>query len=248
MANQSETRLPKSVLDRIDSLRNLSKAHLNMLAEILRADDGKVFPVDLVILAVIQRSLRLIEGFTFLLERQNVLCAVPLIRLQIDSIMRLYACWLVADYNTVASRLLDGASLRRLKSTDGHSLTDSYLRQKVSEVYPFVGSVYDKTSGFIHLSTPHMLSPVKSISNRQLSISVGCQSTGRQWTEDEMVEAIDGFAEATKSLLHLCHSWLVTKKKGAALRQRSNTNPSKSNVKSTPATIKSTSSSINSTT
>lgn len=220
---------PKSVLDRIDSLRNLSKAHLNLLAEIVRADDGKVFPVDLVILAVIQRSLCLIEGFTFLLERQNVLCAVPLIRLQIDSIMRLYACWLVADYNTVASYLLDGASLRRLKSTDGHSLTDSYLRQKVSQIYPWVNSVYDKTSAFIHLSTPHMVSPVEFISNRQLSISVGCQTTGRQWTEDEMLEAIDAFAEATNSLLHLCHSWLVTKKKGAALRQPANTNPSKSN-------------------
>lgn len=189
-----------------------------MFGKIIRADEGKLFGVDLVIFAVMQRSLSLIDGFIVLLRQRNILCAAPLIRLQIDSIMRLYACWLVADYNAVAFQLLDGASLSKLKSTDGHSLTDSYLRRKVSEIYPWVESVYHKTSGFIHLSTPHMLSPVKSISISQASISVGCQATGRQWTEREMIDAVEGFTQATNSLLHLRNSWLVTKRRDAPIQ------------------------------
>lgn len=226
MSDQSETSLSKAVLDRVSSLADLSQTHLTMVDEIIRADQGNLFPVDLVVLAVVQRSLSLIDGFTMLLRRRNVLCASPLIRLQIDSILRLYSFCLVPDYNTVASALLNGTSLRNVKSKEGHPLTDAYLRNKVSQIYPWVNSVYDKTSGFVHLSTPHMLSPVKSVSNRRMSIAIDAESTGRQWSETEMLEALDGFAEATKVLLHLCNSWLVTKKKGATLRKRRNSHPS----------------------
>jgi hypothetical protein len=131
--------------------------------------------------------------------------------------MRLYACWLVDDPNSVALHLLKGHPVKKVKSKDGHLLTDSYLHQKVSEIYPWVSRVYQKVSGFIHLSRPHMMAPVNRMDHneRTISIRIGNDTTGRKWTEDEMIEAIAAFTEATRSLLHLCGSWLVTKQKAA---------------------------------
>jgi hypothetical protein len=215
IVEQNKCELSETVRSRITFLRNLSNTHLDMLYEIIRSDDGNVYDVDLVIYAVIQRSLSLIDGFCLLVERQNVLCAAPLIRLQIDSLMRLNACRLVADPHLIVLHLLKEQPLKKVKSNDGRSLTDRYLHKKVSEIYPWVSTVYQKVSGFIHLSLPHMIAPIQSITEGEMTISVSSNSASRKWTENEMIEAIDAFTEATNALLHLCGSWLVTKQKVA---------------------------------
>ena len=60
-----------------------------------------------------------------------------------------------------------------------------------------------------------MLAPVVEINSlsRSFTFSVGKQGQERPWTENEMIESIEAFAEATKCILHLAYSWLVTKKK-----------------------------------
>lgn len=214
--------LPRTVVDRIAHLRSSYKEHLRLLQEILGADRGNLFGVDLVIIAVIQRSLSLIDGFTVMVERRNVLCAAPLLRLQLDSVMRLYACCLVDDPHSIALRLLEGHPLSKAKSKDGHALTDKYLHGEVSKLYPWASRVYTATSSFVHLSMPHMLAPVTALDDSERSMNIAVGMRGREWKETEMLEALEGFIEATTSLLHLCYSWLVTKKKAAEDRVAEN--------------------------
>lgn len=219
MLQENDRHFSKDIVDRITFLKNLSQEHLNIVSKLVHADEGKMFGVDLVVFAVLQRSLSLIDGFIALVEHRNVLCAAPLIRLQVDSVMRLYACWLVDDPHSIGLHLLDERPLRKLKSKDGHPLTDHYLHQKLSEIYPWASRVYQKLSGFIHLSSPHMHAPVKSVGDHIMNISIGLTHTGRTWAEAEIIEAIDAFTEATKCLLHLCYSWLFTKEKASSTRQ-----------------------------
>lgn len=211
MNENTPRHLPTPILNRISLLRNTSKIHLDLLAKILRADGGNIFGVDLVVCAVIQRSLSLIDGFATMVECRNVLCAAPLIRLQLDSIIRLYACWLVDDPHSIALHLLEKGSLKKIKSRDGKSLTDRYLHQEASKVYPWLSRVYEKTSGFVHLSSPQMLSFVRSIDAPERTAHVSIQTVGPQWDEGDILETVDAFTEATKALLHLCRSWLTTK-------------------------------------
>jgi len=208
--------IPRSVENRIISLRNSYDAHLDVLREIWEADEGRIFGVDQIATGVINRSLCLIDGFTTMVEKQNVLCANALLRLQVDSIIRFCACWLVDDPHSLLLPLLEDKPLSKIKSKDGKSLSDRYLRAEASKLYPWINSVYKKTSGFIHLSMPHILAPVVGIENssRSLTISVGKQ--GRLWTEKGMIESTEAFIEATKCILHLAASWLVTKSEGAA--------------------------------
>jgi hypothetical protein len=212
--------LPGAIANRVAHLRSSHGEHLRLLQEILAADRGNLFGIDFVVVAVIQRSLSLIDGFTAMVERRNPLCAAPLLRLQLDSVMRLYACSLVDDPHLIALRLLEGQPLRKVKSKDGHSLTDKYLHEEVSKLYPWASRVYNATSAFVHLSMPHMLSPVTSFDDqsRTMKMKIGGMP-GREWKETEMMESIEVFMEATTSLLHLCYSWLATKRKVAEDRE-----------------------------
>lgn len=209
------TQLPASVTDRLAVLNKLENDHLRILQAILSADEHRLYMTDLLVTAVIQRSLSLIDGFSSQVMRQNVLCAVPLIRLQLDSVMRLYACCLVDDPQTVVMKILSGEPLNQVKTADGHKLSDGYLRRAVSKHHLWVDRVYKVTSGFIHLSSPHMISTVRNMddSTRYMEMLISPKGTGREWTEDEMIEAVDTFTEATKCLLGLCLSWFRDKKR-----------------------------------
>ena len=207
---------PKTILKHIEALRGSYKDHIDLLGRILSADDGALYGVDLVMIGVIHRSISLIDGFTKMVEDRNALCANALLRLQLDNVIRLYACWLVDDPHSIAIRLLEGKPLREVKSKDGQWLSDAYLTSEASKLYPWLKTVYKKTSGFIHLSAAHMTAPVTQVDRGKHTMSVAVGSGGgREWTEHEALESLGAFAEATRSVLHLSYSWLVTKKSGA---------------------------------
>lgn len=209
----SEGPLPVKVREAIEYLRAGKDAHLELLARILDADEGKFFHVDFVVIAAMNRSMALIDGFTLLVEHKNALSAVPLIRMQIDNVIRLYACWLVREPPVVAEALLADQPLNKIKSRTGDKLTDKYLYEAASKHYPWIPEVYRQTSGFVHLSGRHIFAPITELddSTRRMTTSIG---GGREWKEQEMLESVSAFIDATKCLLHLCASWLQTKEQG----------------------------------
>ena len=202
----------KTILEHIEALRGSRQEHIRLLGSILSSDEARIWGVDLVVAAVINRSIALINGYTKMVEDRNVLCSNALLRLQLDNIIRLYACWLVDDPHSIAVILLDGKPLKKVKSKDGKPLSDAYLASQASKLYPWLKNVYTRTSGFIHLSTPHMTAMFNQVdeSGHTISMAVG-SNAGREWTEPEILESLAAFTEATKSILHLAYSWGVTK-------------------------------------
>ena len=194
-------------------LRASKPAHLQALQQATLANGAALYPADLIIHGVAQRSLQLLSGFSVMVEQSNVVCAVPLLRLQLDSIMRFYALWLVPDPNEVLLALLSDKPFKNLKSSDGKSLMDTYLKEQLSKHHPWVSEVYKRTSGFIHLSSPGLLSGVVSVgddTSRMIKMLIGSKA-GRKWSDIEKKEAVDAFIAATDALLHLFVSWGVTK-------------------------------------
>ena len=61
--------------------------------------DSDLFQFDLLVSAVLNRSLALMNGFQLLIINNNYICAAHLVRLHLDSLMRLSAAWLVDDPN-----------------------------------------------------------------------------------------------------------------------------------------------------
>ena len=198
------------------SLRSLAEyreQHLQLLAEILMADGANLFHVDLVVMAAMHRSMALIDGFTTLVQQRNALAAIPLIRMQIDSIIRTYACWTVEKPSVVAEAMLDDKPLNTIKSRTGQPLTDAYLYQAAAEHYPWIPAAYRQISGFVHLSGRHITAPMHTGEPRTGHFTVNVSSP-QGWSDVDVIGAIGTFAEATRCLLHLCWSWLKTKEMG----------------------------------
>ncbi len=199
--------LPPAVAKRLSKLRNREREHIEVGLAIAKAGERGMFSAHSVALAAIQRSLALIDGFSLMVEQRNVLCAAPLVRMQIDSVMRLFACQLVDDPNVVYNHLLEDKPLHKLKSRDGNDLRDAYLIKRLGKGYPWLETVYEGTSGFIHLSVYHFNAIWDSVNDetQTISIAVG-RSYGDRWKEAEMLETIDAFANTTTVLLEMCRA------------------------------------------
>ncbi len=228
MCNRNSN-LPQSVTDKLAELRKMEETHFRLIAAILEADGGREFPLDFLARAVVNRSLYLIEGFAVMVELRNYLCAAPLIRLQLDSVLRFFATSLVDDPHAIALQMLAGQQLGRLKSKDGQRLTDRYLHEQLTKLYPWASSVYERTSGLIHLSDSHLLAPATEVDEAERTVTWGIgRGVDREWKEEEMCEAVDAFNAATKALLNMCASWFVAKRKAGEERARHSA-PAKTN-------------------
>ena len=83
-----------SILDSFDKIENdLANCGKEMI------QDSDLFQFDLLVSAVLNRSLALMNGFQLLIINNNYICAAHLVRLHLDSLMRLSAAWLVDDPN-----------------------------------------------------------------------------------------------------------------------------------------------------
>jgi len=119
------------------------------------AETYALYPYDIFLSAILNRSVNLIKGFCSLVRDNNFIAAAPLVRIHLDSLLRLYASNLI-DYNIdeFANKVIGGKSIRDLKDRDGRKMTDNYLVKKImeNENHEWVKEVYKTGSGHVHFS------------------------------------------------------------------------------------------------
>lgn len=195
----------------IQQIRNRETEHLKLLCTVLEADNGAIFPADLIIAGVVQRSLMLTKGFLNMLRSGNNLCAGALLRMQLDNVLRLYATSLFPSGSDTLRAFLEDRPLSRLKAPDGKPLTDKELCTRVAKLYPWLPRVYERTSGFVHFSHPAVMSSITGVSKTgRFRLAVGSRA-GRRWKPEERLEAAQAFHTATEAVLQMVYSWGYTK-------------------------------------
>lgn len=151
----------------------IRQAHIRLAKKLIAADGNNMYQMDILALAVINRSLSISSGISSMIEQGNLLCAASLIRLQIDSSLRFFASTLVEDADNFCKEVFEGKHIRKMKDKCGKAMTDSYLVEKVSERFPWVEIAYEATSGFIHFSEKHIFSSViEAKDNGSISIKI----------------------------------------------------------------------------
>lgn len=203
--------ISKQVEERLKHLERSHEAHVEVGGYMLRADDAAVFPVDLVAQAVLHRSMSLIRGFCDAIRSENFLCAAPLVRLQLDNLLRFYALTLVDRPHEVATRILAGKPVRTQLDRSGRKMTDRYLARKLAEELPWVERVYQETSGYVHLSEKHILNTIISVDDAARTVEHGMTGSDLAVPDSLRLEAVDAMVEITKQLLGYVHSWARTK-------------------------------------
>lgn len=196
---------------RLKYLDGLTDAHLNLFGALIQADGGKFFPLDILAAATIKRSLALIQGITSLVRASNYTCAASLLRLQLDSCLRLFAAFIVEKPHDLAHNILKGEPIRRMKDRDGNRMTDKYLVEILATKYDWLQKMYNETSGFIHLSEKHLHLIFDGVSEEEHTVGMRISADDENVPLESWIELVDGFEAVTNILFEYLTGWVVTK-------------------------------------
>jgi hypothetical protein len=105
---------------------------------------------------IARRALANSRAFKHMIADRNSLVALSIARLQLDTVLRLYALFWVKEPEQFAKAVFEGAPINRLKAADNAQLTDKYLSDRIAKRNDWVPDVYKETSGYIHFSHRHI--------------------------------------------------------------------------------------------
>lgn len=194
----------------LSKLESTEDIHIHKAKELLEAYGRKFYPLDLLFLAALNRSRSYTGAFLELMRKENYLAAAPMIRQQVDSILRLSASRLVKKPHEFAQRILAGEPIRKMKDMHGNKMTDAYLLRTFKHENPWIDGVYSAGSGFIHLSEKHIFGILADISDDGV-LNI-CISEKQSFVpEANRVEAVEAFYQSIMSIFELCDGWIFTK-------------------------------------
>lgn len=134
------------------------------LQELFAVFNGDIiFPCSYFVGSIITRTRANNQGFMDLIKAKNHICALALIRLQIDNCILLYQAQLVEDPDIFFQYIADGHeaySFRGNKKTkiDFH---ERKIVEALNRRYNDIKELYTTCSGFIHFSSNHISSSYK---------------------------------------------------------------------------------------
>ena len=174
-------------------------------------ENSDLYQFDLLVSAVLNRTLALMNGFRILILNNNYICAAHLVRLHLDSLLRLSAAWLVDDPQELSGDILKGTSLRKIRDRENNLLTDKYLVGKLLPKYPWIQSVYDATCGYVHLSNKHMMVSARvKKATRTMEVSI---STEERFIDDVYrIEGIMGMIKISECIIEFVNAWIYKKR------------------------------------
>ena len=197
--------------DAINILAGMAEEHSRFYDRAVVRVHDPIHPIDHVIATVLKRSVALTQAFLHLWDQGNEFAAMPLIRLQLDSVLRISAFRLVDDSMPLTLHMAEGEEpFHKFEIKDENDkrigLRDSDLRAKLKDKYEYLDSIYEQTSGYVHLSRDHLLRVVedwdKPDRKEDERLDFGNLDDLPQWGEVHKREALLLFCTATRYLLN----------------------------------------------
>lgn len=188
---------PKSLADHITRLSKLESEIITKSSSTINTGDP-LFYSDMFAMGAVRRTLSQSKGFRVLINEKNFPCSAAILRMQIDTAMRLNGLSLVPSINEACKFLIEGGKFNKLKSAEGNYLKDYTLKQKLAEEYPWVGSVYEETSDLVHLSMKHLYTSAHPKEEDDGLVHFILGTDDPPHPEEAYFEISEAFFEATK--------------------------------------------------
>lgn len=132
-----------------------------------------------VFIAALNRTVNVTKAYITLMRDNNYLAAASFVRINLDTLLRLYAYDLVdLNRNEFANYIIEGKHINKLK----HKETNSFLRDKLlcTEFASIKGNewvlkVYETANSFIHFESSYIYSCMDYIDkeSRKVNLSIG---------------------------------------------------------------------------
>ena len=197
--------------EKLRILEESEEVFLEEAQSLMEAYGGNVYPLDLLAVAVFNRSISLVSGFCALIRTRNYVCAFPLVRLQVDNLLRFYAAFIVDEPQDFAMSVLDGCKIRDLRDRTGKRMTDAYLKSQMKKIIPWIENIYDEASGFVHLSNRHIFSSIRRSPEDLDCVMFSIGHENQCIPTDVATTAVEAMSQVTLKLLRYLHGWTWTK-------------------------------------
>jgi hypothetical protein len=122
----------------LNGLETRRKRLLELGKTMMEAYEGAMYPVDLIAIGALKRTVSTIVGFKLLVKSLNMVCARTILRTQIDTALRFYSVFLVSNPHEYSLKVLKGERINHIKDANGKLMRDAYLVEKLSEEYPWL--------------------------------------------------------------------------------------------------------------
>ena len=162
-------------------LADIERAERETLALYQAHVSGPIGYQHFYLFGIARRALAQSFAFRAMIRDRNSLVASSLIRMQLDTVLRLYALFWVDDPEQFAAKVYKGTPINKLKSADGKLLSDKYLRDRLAARNDWMSAVYAETSGYIHFSNRHIQAALKLIDapSGHVELQIGPQDVGQ---------------------------------------------------------------------
>lgn len=203
--------------EEIDNLLNGLEEKIKFLTQLAKVSlltPSGFYTFDIFVNGLLNRSVNLLKGFITLIREKNFIAAAPLVRLHLDSLLRLYAPQLI-DYNIddFALKVIGGTAIRQLKDKDNQRMTDARLVEKISkhENFNWITKVYNTGNAYVNYSDQLIFASIKTkvMQERTINFTVGQHDEFIPLSEKH--GAVHWMHEITDGLVFFIDSWVKQK-------------------------------------
>jgi len=199
----------------LSEIDNKTKAMVNLVKQ-LGAISNDLEPYDMLLVSIINRTINLNSAFTQLIRVNNFIAGAPLVRINLDSLLRMYASIISEhnDRNKFALAIISGTPVNEMKHRNSKlKLSDSRLVKEITEVkgMDWVNKVYKAGNSYVHFCDTIFFTNRK-IANEEEQIIV--QSVGLNDSmvpDDEKLGAIIWMNKIIDSIIQQCQIWMYEK-------------------------------------
>ncbi len=199
--------------EKLNTLEEISEKFETIGRELFETCKGQLFPADAILLASCNRALQVLHGFTLIVNNGGYSCGVALLRLQLDSVLRLYGITITKDPHETANKIISGEKLSKMKDKAGEKLSDGYLVSLLAKKNPWLKHVYLLCSGYIHLSDAsfyHLLKKSEPTpDSNERSFFIGSDES--EIEIKQKIELIQAFIVATKGIQEITTQWTASR-------------------------------------
>lgn len=169
-----------------------------------------LFEDDLFFTSAISRSVDILDGLSNLLKDRNITCAGVLLRTQIDNLMRVFAAFIAKDRKDFIRKFLEGVHIRKMLDDRNEKMFDAVLIGRISEYYPDIREIYQKASGYVHLSDVAFHKTWWADEDGSIRFSIG--TNAREKINPLLLEIADSFIYFLRLEFELYDKVVVSKK------------------------------------
>lgn len=173
-----------------------------------------IYSFDLFCVATLNRSVNIIRGYVALVRDNNFICAGTLVRIHLDSLLRIFASTIVnMNIDVFSMKVMNGKSIRSFVDKNNNKLNDRFLVAELSKIKKFewVSNLYDTGNRYVHLSEKHIFTSSK-LGVEPRSIRGGILLNDEFVKIEEKIGGTKWMIHITFGILEYINIWIKTKR------------------------------------